>query len=311
VLELLAARAAGGSQGAVGAREDGAVLALVLEGGGMRGVVSAAMAAALQRHGLTDAFDLVVGTSAGALNGAAFLSGVAQACTDNYTDAAVVRRYIAPRRLLIGRAAVDVAYTLDQVTDALDADRHRRTAQSAAPLHCVAIDVERAAPEVLSDLRTEEELRAALLATTRLPWLGGDPVEFRGRRWLDGGLVDPIPIDAAIDRGATHVLVLQTRPEGVPRTPAAGVVEKIIARRLRALNPALVPLARDRFAIYEAVVERIAAASRAADGDGPHLLGVRLPAGTEPVGQLERSASVLGAAAEAGHRRIDALLADT
>lgn len=277
----------------------------------MRGVVSSAMAAALQRHGVTDAFDLVVGTSSGALNGAAFLSGIAQAATDNYCDASVVRRYIAPRRLLIGRAAVDVAYTLDQVTEALDVDRHRRTAESPAPLHCVAIDVERAAPEVLSHLRTEEELRSALLATTRLPWLGGAPVEFRGRRWLDGGLADPIPIDAAIERGATHVLVLQTRPEGVPRTPAAGIVEKIVARRLRALNPALVSLARERFAIYEAVVERIAAASRldGGGGTGPHVLGVRLAAGTEPVGQLERSSAALCAAADAAQRRIDALLA--
>jgi predicted patatin/cPLA2 family phospholipase len=277
----------------------------------MRGVVSSAMAAALQARGLTRCFDLVVGTSAGALNGAAFLAGVSQGSTDNYCDASVVRRYIAPRRLLLGRAAVDVAYVLDQVTDGLDADRHRRTAQSVAPLHCVAIDVERAEAEVLGDLRTEEELRDALLATSRLPWLGGDPVTFRGRRWLDGGLIDPIPVEAALALGATHVLVLQTRPEDVPRTPAAGIVERIIERRLRRLNPALVPLAAGRFAVYEQVVERIAASSREDDpaGSGPHVLGVRLPAGTEPVSQLERSPTVLSAAADAAQARIAALLA--
>src|SRR4051794_1155600 len=172
----------------------------------MRGVVSCAMAEALEAHGYRDAFDLVVGTSAGALNGAAFLAGVAQGCTDNYCDAEVVARYIAPRRLLLGRAAVDVAYTLDQVSDALDADRHRRAVESPAKLHCLALDVATARAEVLSDLSSEEELRGALLATSRLPWIGGDPVAFRGRRWLDGGLVAPIPVDAAVDLGATHVL---------------------------------------------------------------------------------------------------------
>ena len=53
-------------------------VALVLEGGGMRGVVSAGMTAALERLGLTPCFDLVVGASAGAINGAALLSGAAQ-----------------------------------------------------------------------------------------------------------------------------------------------------------------------------------------------------------------------------------------
>jgi predicted patatin/cPLA2 family phospholipase len=268
----------------------------------MRGVVSSAMADELQARGLTDRFDLVVGTSAGALNGAAFLAGVARGCTDNYCDAAVVRRYIAPRRLLIGRAAVDVAYTLDLETAGLDADRHRRAAESEARLHVVALDVATARPEVLSDLTTVEELRGALLATTRLPWLGGPPVDFRGRRWLDGGIVDPIPVEAALALGATHALVLQTRPEGVPRTPAGGLVERLIERRLRALNPALVPLARARFGVYEQVVARIAS-----DADDT-LLGVRLPAGTEPVSQLERDPAVLRAAAAAGRAALAALL---
>jgi predicted patatin/cPLA2 family phospholipase len=202
---------------------------------------------------------------------------------------------------LIGRAAVDVAFTLDRSNPGLDADRHRRTAQSPAPLHCIAIDVDTARAETLSALTTEDDLRGALLATSRLPWLGGNPAEFRGRRWLDGGLVDPIPVDVALKLGATHVLVLQTRPEGVARTPAGGVIERIIDRRLRALNPDLVPLARGRFAVYEDVVERIAS-------NTANILGVRLPAGVEPVSQLERRPGPLGAAADAARARIAELL---
>jgi predicted patatin/cPLA2 family phospholipase len=294
VLELLRWRAAGPSS------DDGARLALVLEGGGMRGVVSSAMADALEARGLEPCFDLVVGTSAGALNGAAFLAGVARGCTENYLDADLIKRYISPRRLLIGRAAVDVAFTLDRSNPGLDADRHRRTAESRK-LHAVAIDVDTARPEVLSDLTTEPELRGALLATSRLPWVGGDPVQFRGRRWLDGGLVDPVPVDTALALGATHVLVLQTRPEGVARTPAGGLAERIVARRLRALNPDLVPLARDRFAVYEQQVARIAA-------NTTNVLGVRLPAGAPSVSQLERRTAPLRAAAEAGRARIASLL---
>jgi predicted acylesterase/phospholipase RssA len=37
---------------------------------------------------------------------------------------------------------------------------------------------------------------------------------FRGRRWLDGGLSEPVPLASALAAGATHVLVLLTRPRG-------------------------------------------------------------------------------------------------
>ena len=70
MIALIRARHAEGSR--PGERTDGRRLALVIEGGGMRGVVSAGMTAAVEQLGLTDAFDEVHGASAGAFN-AAFL----------------------------------------------------------------------------------------------------------------------------------------------------------------------------------------------------------------------------------------------
>jgi predicted patatin/cPLA2 family phospholipase len=291
VLDLLAERAAGARSG------DGSRLALVLEGGGMRGVVSAGMAAAIERLGLTSRFDLVVGTSAGALNGAALLAGVAEACAAAYHSAFATRRFINPYRLLIGRAAVDVAFTLDHADpNGLDAGRHERTATSPIPLHCVAVDVDSATPEVLSDLRTVEELRDGLLASSRMPWLGGAPVEFRGRRFLDGGLAESIPHRTAAALGATHVLVLQTRPWGVPLEPASGLADRIISRQLRKLNPALLGLYRRRPANYEAAVGEVADGTRVPSTSPPFLYGLRLPEGTPPVSRLERHADTLRSA---------------
>jgi predicted acylesterase/phospholipase RssA len=80
VARVLRERADAGSQ--PGARDDGHRVALVLEGGGMRGVVSAGMVAALERLGMRDAFDLIVGSSAGAINGMALLSGVGGQAAD-------------------------------------------------------------------------------------------------------------------------------------------------------------------------------------------------------------------------------------
>ncbi|HEY0636882.1 MAG TPA: patatin-like phospholipase family protein [Pseudonocardiaceae bacterium] len=295
VLEVLGERAATGSR--PGARSDGHRVALVVEGGGMRGVVSCAMAAAIEELGLVDAFDLVVGTSAGALNGAAVLAGVAGGCTEEYSGGFASRAFFSPARLLLGRPAVNVGYTLDFSSPRLDADRHARTHGSAIELHCVATDVDAAAARDLTRPADVGELRTMLLASSRLPWIGGEPVRFRGRRWLDGGLCEPIPLDAALAAGATHALVLLTQPLGYrmhgdgdgDQLPGRG--ERYVARRLRLLNPALAEAFDRRGAAYTRATARVT------DGD-EHVLGIALPRGTRVPGRLDRDVTRLRAAAD-------------
>src|SRR6059036_911679 len=75
VVEIIRRRRAEGSR--PGERQDGRRVALAIEGGGMRGVVSAGMTAAIEQLGLRDAFDEVHGASAGAFNAAFLLAGQA------------------------------------------------------------------------------------------------------------------------------------------------------------------------------------------------------------------------------------------
>ena len=274
----------------------------------MRGVVSAGMASALERRQLLDCFDLIVGTSAGALNAAAFLAGVVEGCLGAYHAAFATRRFINPYRLLIGRAAIDIAFTLDHADERLDAARHSRTIASRIPLHCIAVDVDTAVACDLTDLRSEEELRCALLASSRMPWIGGGPVEFRGRRWLDGGLAEPIPHQVALQLGATHVLALMTRPLGVSRTPPPRLANRIIERRLRRLNPALVELHRRRVSDYEVAVREIALATNEPGPRVPFLYGLRLARGEPEVGQLERRPAMLEAAGRLAFEHAAAVL---
>ena len=306
VLEVLRARADSGS--APGARDDPHRVALVIEGGGMRGVVSAAMTSAISRLGLTDCFDLVVGASAGALNGAALLGGVASEGAAMYCGPLASRTFVNPARVLRGRPVIDVRYVLQYTSARLDAARHERTLASPIALHCVAVGVDTAATHRFTGMRTRGELFGALLATSRMPWAGGAPVEVAGRRYLDGGLAAPIPVAEALAAGATHVLALQTRPHGVPRRSASRIGDRLIERHLRTLNPALVSLYRGRIAAYERVVAEIARRSRDATGGPPHVLGVRPPAGTPVVGQLERRGEVLAAAAAHAERLVEQLL---
>jgi len=264
VSEVLSERVAGGSK--PGVRQDGNRVALVLEGGGMRGVVSAGMTAALERLGLTPCFDLVVGASAGAINGAALLGGVARAGAATYHGPLASRSFVNPARVLRGRPVIDVNYVLQYASSGLDASRHERVVASPIGLHCITVD-------------------------------GGAPVEIGTRRYLDGGLASPIPVTEAVAAGATHVLALQTRPHGVPRKSASRVGDKLIERHLRGLNPELVTLYRERVSCYETVVADIARRSLDAGSGPPYVLGLRPPAGSPVVGQLERRSAILAAAA--------------
>jgi predicted patatin/cPLA2 family phospholipase len=305
VADVLRERATGGSL--PGARDDPHRVALVLEGGGMRGVVSAGMTAALERLGLTHCFDLVVGASAGAINGAALLAGVAQQGAAAYWGPLASRSFVSPARLLRGKPVMDVNHVLNYAAG-LDAAGHERVLGSPITLHCVAVDVESAGAVVLSGMRSKRELWDALLASSRMPWAGGAPVEIDGRRYLDGGMGSAIPVAEAIAADATHVLALQTRPHGVPRKSASRIGDRLIERHLRQLNLALVTLYRERVAAYERVVEDIARRSLDPAAGPPHVLGVRPPAGTPCVGQLERRSAVLATAAADAERLVEQAL---
>jgi predicted patatin/cPLA2 family phospholipase len=306
VAEVLRERA--GEDSLPGARRDPHRVALVLEGGGMRGVVSAGMTAALERLGLTNCFDLVVGASAGAINGAALIAGVARHGAATYHGPLASRSFVNPARLLRGRPVIDVHHVLDFASAGLDAGRHERVVLSAIALHCVAVDIETAEPVVLSGMRSKPELWDALLASSRMPWAGGPPVEIAGRRYLDGGLAAPIPVAVAIDAGATHVLALQTRPYGVPRQGASRLGDRLIERHLRRINPDLAELYRGRGAAYELTVADIARRSQDPAAGPPHVLGLRPPAGTPVVSQLERRGAILAAAAVDAERLVEQAL---
>ncbi len=275
----------------------------------MRGVVSAGMTAALERLGLTPCFDMVVGASAGAINGAALIAGVARHGAAQYHGPLASRDFVNPARVLLGRPVIDVRYVLEFASAELDADRHDRVLTSPIEFHCIAVCVETAQAVDFTDMRTREELEEAVLASSRMPWAGGPPVEIAGRRYLDGGLLgSPVPVAEALAAGATHVLALQTRPHGVPRESASRLADRLIERHLRKLNPRLVTLYRERVAAYERLVGDIAERSRDATGGPPYVLGVRPPAGTPVVGQLERKAEVLASAAAQAERLVEQAL---
>jgi predicted acylesterase/phospholipase RssA len=92
-----------------------------------------------------------------------------------------------------------------------------------------------------------------LMAGAWLPILAGPPPVLDGRRYLDGGLLWPDPLYAALDEKCTHVLMLNTAPEGAPDNTSpfmAKALRRVLNRWRTGLGDAYIggrgPWAADR-----------------------------------------------------------------
>lgn len=191
-------------------RQDPHHLALVIEGGGMRGVVTGGMVTAIQELGLTGCFDSIHGSSAGACAGAYLLTDQAKLGTSIYYEDINNSKVTNPRRLWAGRAIMDTGFITDDVmrtTKRLDVDKI-----IGAPdrLHIIATTTT-AQEEHYSRYATPDEFFAVLRGTITMPIVGGRSVTVDGQELVDGGMVQQIPFRSAVEHGASHVLILLTR----------------------------------------------------------------------------------------------------
>jgi predicted patatin/cPLA2 family phospholipase len=299
VLGLLRARA---RHGGFSPFDDGARIALAIEGGGMRGVVSAGMVAGLEALGLTNAFDAVFGSSAGALNGAYFLAGQAAFGATIYSEDINNRAFIHLGRPLRGRSIVNLEFLIDDVAVRRKTLDIARVLASPTPLYVLATDVETGRATVFDRFEDARSLLDALRAGARMPVIAGGPVAYRGRRYLDASLSEPIPVAAAEAAGFTHVVTLLTRPDEVERQ-LSWFDRFYVVPRLRSLSPELARRYADRFGPYAAVLARLR------DGVGPagRAIAVMIRPGGKPISKLERRADVLVDGAARGREAVMSL----
>jgi NTE family protein len=213
-------------------------VAFVLGGGGILGAHEVGMLRALAEREIAPG--LILGTSVGAINGAMFaaeptvegverLSDLWQGTQlSELTAAAVVRR--------IGTLAKSGTHL-----ESLDAARARlanalpveRVEQLAVPFQCVAASIERAAEHWFSTGPLVDVVLASCAVPGILP-----PVKIGDEHYIDGGIVNSIPVSRAVMLGARTIYVLQVgrleKPLSPPRWPwEVGLVAFEVARRHR------------------------------------------------------------------------------
>jgi NTE family protein len=211
--------------------------AFVFGGGGLLGASEVGMLRALMEAGYRP--DLVLGTSVGAINGAAVAADPTPDCVNELTSTWESLNgselFSGPlKRLRVAAASRTHLHSIEPLIALLEERLGKIDIRElAVPFQCCAASIERAAETWFSF----GPLATAVAASCAVPGMF-PPVKIDGEHYLDGGLVNSLPLGRAVSLGAKVVFVLHVgrieQPLTVPTWPwEVATVAFEIARRHR------------------------------------------------------------------------------
>jgi NTE family protein len=220
-------------------RDQGAYeVAFVLGGGGILGAHEVGMLRALAESTIEP--DLILGTSIGAVNGAMFAGdptvGGVRRLSELWSDSSMAGMSaggLLRRVTTLARTGTHLQ-SLEEVRRRLsDALPVARVEELPVPFQCVAASIERAAEHWFDS----GDLADVVLASCAVPGIL-PPVPIGDEHFIDGGIVNSIPVARAVALGAKVIYVLQVgRLETALRPPRwpweVGLVAFEVARRHR------------------------------------------------------------------------------
>ena len=228
---------------------------LVLEGGGVRGIYTAGVLDVFMENGMS--FDGVIGVSAGAIHGCSYLSGQKGRSIRYYRNYVKDPRFMSIRSWLTTGDIVGAEFCYHTLPDELDVYDHEAFLRNPTPFYAVCTNVETGKAEYirLTDMRGQIEY---LRASASLPYFSRI-VELDGKKYLDGGCADSIPVDAFRNMGYDRNVIVLTRDAAYRKSPELTSLAKLVYRKY----PAFVRTMEARHTMYNAQVERIAELEKA------------------------------------------------
>lgn len=202
-------------------------IGLALGGGAAKGFAHIGVIKMLEASGIHP--DVVAGTSAGSVVGALYASGMdafqMQQVAFGLDESKIRDVHLFSGGLVQGKALQDY---VDQLVN------HRPIEQLKLPFAAVATELQTGQRTVFVRGDTGEAVRAS----SSVPGVF-EPVTIRGKRYVDGGVVSPIPVDAARQLGADVVIAvdISSAPDGSSPQGMLGIVGQsivIMGRQLAA-----------------------------------------------------------------------------
>ena len=223
---------------------------LVLEGGGMRALFTAGVLDALLDIKELD-IDGIVGVSAGALFGVNYVSGQKERAIRYNKKYARDKRYMGFYSWITTGNAVNEEFAFYEIPFKLDVFDQEKFKQSKIDFYVVMTNVESGKPEyvLIKDVFKQMEY---LRATSALPF-ASKIIEINGKKYLDGGISDSIPIDYCEGLGYDKIILLLTRPKNTHKEDKLNFLYKLVYRKYPNLVERLINMGKD----YEVVLKKI------------------------------------------------------
>ena len=229
-------------------------IGLVLEGGGMRGIYTSGV---LDEMMLSDVkVDGLIGVSAGIIHGISYVSEQFARNVRYFVKYRSDPRFMSFGNMFKTGDVCDEEFCYHEIPEKLyplDFDKFNENAQNKIKVYSVASNLETGEAEYLriTDLHAQMD---AVRASASLP-LVSRTVEYDGKKLLDGGSTDSIPLKAMQDLGFEKNIVVLTRPEGYVK----GADKSMILMNMKYKEyPTYLKACKDRHLMYQDEVKYVA-----------------------------------------------------
>ncbi|MFC5468297.1 patatin family protein [Cohnella suwonensis] len=185
-------------------------IGLVLEGGGMRGVYTAGVLEFFMEQGIY--FPYTVGVSAGACMAASYLSRQRGRNKIVNTEWVSDPRYLSWRNFWTKGQLFGMDFIFDEIPNSLVPFDYKTFGEVEEEFAVGTTDIETGETVYYRKSKPGLDLLKVLRASSSLPFIA-PIVEYDGRRLLDGGISDPIPLRQAERDGFARNVVVLTRNE--------------------------------------------------------------------------------------------------
>lgn len=231
-------------------------IALVLEGGGMRGMFSAGVFEAFLAQGLT--FPYITAVSAGACNILSYMSQQPLRTRQIIEKYVTDKRYFSLRNWLKNGSIFGFDFIFEDLPKHLLPFDYAAYRRYNGILQVAATDIA-SGQSLWFDQEGIGEDFIPVRASSSMPFVA-PIVHFKGHALLDGALLAPIPYERALDAGYSKLVVVLTRNAGYRKKKS---VPKFLLKTVYKDYPKLWEIMEQRPALYNKQLEAVEELERA------------------------------------------------
>ena len=271
--------------------------ALVLEGGGLRGVFTCGVLDCFMDHGIR--FPFIVGVSAGACNGLSYMSGQRGRAKKSNIDLMDEHHYIGFKYLLTQGCIMDFKLLFEDFPEKIIPYDYDAYFSNPTRFVMVTTNCMTGKAEYFEEKSSSERVMEIVRASSSLPFVS--PITYvDGIPMLDGGIVDSIPVEHAMSQGYDKMVVILTRNKGYRKKESKMPLAKVTYKKYPNLRKAL----QERNATYNRtmdLIERLEAEGK---------ITVIRPLKPVEVGRMEKDTAKLRALYQEGYDLAEQLLTE-